>query len=90
VRTPVAARRAERLATEAVVIIDGTEHVRERANTYRALAEVLDVLGRTEEAGDAARRSLELYRQGPDRRRAPNPAPDADRPRQLGWVSPRW
>jgi predicted ATPase/class 3 adenylate cyclase len=56
------ASEAERLATEAVAIIDGTEHVLERADTYRALAEVLDVLGRPEDAGVAAHRSIELYR----------------------------
>jgi class 3 adenylate cyclase/tetratricopeptide (TPR) repeat protein len=53
---------AERLIGEAVAIIDKTEHLLERADTYRALAEVLDLLGRGSGARAAARRSIELYR----------------------------
>jgi class 3 adenylate cyclase/tetratricopeptide (TPR) repeat protein len=53
---------AERLAREAVSIIDGTEHLLERADAYRALAEVLDAMDESDGARDAARRAIELYR----------------------------
>jgi class 3 adenylate cyclase/tetratricopeptide (TPR) repeat protein len=53
---------ARALAGEAVRIIDATGHVLERADAYRALAEVLEVTGELEGAREAARTSRDLYR----------------------------
>jgi tetratricopeptide (TPR) repeat protein len=55
VRAKVHARRgahaeAERLAREAVVIADETDHMNERGDAYSDLAEVLVIVGKTEKA----------------------------------------
>ena len=54
--------KAEILAKEAVEIVLATEHLLERADAFRALADVLDVAGRSEEAVEAAGLALQGYR----------------------------
>jgi class 3 adenylate cyclase/tetratricopeptide (TPR) repeat protein len=53
---------AEVLAAEAVEIVSSTEHLLEQADAYRALADVLEVAGKRDQAVVAAGRAVECYR----------------------------
>jgi len=62
------ARRGEhgdalRLATEAVALLETTDALNDRGDTLVDLAEVLRLVGRTEESLEPLRRALELYEQ---------------------------
>ncbi|HEY6566281.1 MAG TPA: hypothetical protein VI341_02080, partial [Actinomycetota bacterium] len=66
VRGMVAARRGsfeegERFVREAIAIIDQSDFLCDRADARVALAEVLELAGRRDEAADAAREAIALY-----------------------------
>jgi tetratricopeptide (TPR) repeat protein len=66
VRGMVAARRgdlagAEELARRAIAVIEESDFTVDRADARAALAEVLELAGRFDEAAEAARDALELY-----------------------------
>jgi tetratricopeptide (TPR) repeat protein len=52
---------AERLAREAVAIVDRTDYIEVTADAHVGLATVLDAAGRPDEAEEEWRRALELY-----------------------------
>ena len=52
---------AKALAREAIALIDATDYLNERADTYMALAEVLQLGGQAEEATAAVQHAVELY-----------------------------
>ena len=54
---------AEVLVAEAVEIVSSTEHLLEQADALKAQAEVLELAGKPDGAVEAARRSLERYRE---------------------------
>jgi class 3 adenylate cyclase/tetratricopeptide (TPR) repeat protein len=58
---------AERLAREAVSWFDSTDWIHMHGDRLMDLADVLEVLGRTDEAREAAAEALELYYQKGDR-----------------------
>jgi class 3 adenylate cyclase/tetratricopeptide (TPR) repeat protein len=67
VRAMVAARggrfeEGHRLAREAVALLDEGDFINDQADARIALAEVLELAGRTDEAADAVRQAFELYR----------------------------
>jgi tetratricopeptide (TPR) repeat protein len=54
--------RAESMAREALEIIDEGDFINDQADARMALAEVLELAGRREEAADAVREALGRYR----------------------------
>ena len=67
VRAMVAARRGrfeegDRLAREAIALLDDGDFINDQADAWIALAEVLELAGRTDEAADAVREALDRFR----------------------------
>ena len=67
VRSMVAARRgsfedAERMAREAIAMIDQGDFINDQADARMALAEVLQLAGRVPEAAEAVHQALDRFR----------------------------